>query len=398
MGTDFRYFASAAKGIESILATEVESLAARFESAEISRIEKGRAGVSFQGNLSAGYLACLWLRTASRVLLVLDQFDASSPEALYRGVQKIAFDQHLDISETFAVDFASSGSAITHTHFGALKTKDAIADQFMRKYKLRPDVDVKNPSVRFNVYVLNNRATFSIDLSGAPLHERGYRQKMSRAPLKENLAAALLFAANFKSTFDAGGTFLDPMCGSGTLVLEAARMACDVAPGIDRSRFGFLKWKQHKRRIWDEVVAQAIACSNVGLERARADQAQFPLVGFDNDPEAVEIARDTAARLGLEGIVHFELRDINEAGPLRESGNGVVLCNPPYGERLGNESDLVSLYRSLGDLYKQKFKGWRGFVFTGSPMLSKEVGLRADRKTIFYNGPIECKLLEYSLY
>lgn len=397
MGQVFRYFTSAAKGIESILATEVEALAARFENAEISRIEKGRAGVSFEGNLSAGYLACLWLRTASRVLLVLDQFDASSPEALYRGVQRIEFDQHLDINETFAVDFASSGSAITHTHFGALKTKDAIADQFMRKYKLRPDVDVKNPSVRFNVYVLNNRATFSIDLSGAPLHERGYRQKMGRAPLKENLAAALLFAANFKTTFDAGGTFLDPMCGSGTLVLEAARIACDVAPGIDRSRFGFLKWKQHKKRVWEEVVGHGLGCSNAGLERARSG-SQFPLVGFDNDPEAVEIARETAARLGLEGIVHFELSDISEAGPLKESQSGVVLCNPPYGERLGNESDLVSLYRSLGDLYKQKFKGWRGFVFTGSSILSKEVGLRADKKTIFYNGPIECKLLEYSLY
>lgn len=393
------FFATTAKGMEECLRKELTALRARYADAEITDINATRAGVSFTGNLKAGYLACLWLRTASRVLLKLAEFDASSPEQLYRGVQKIPWSSHLDVDGTLAVDFGSAQSEIQHTHFGALKTKDAIVDQFMDEFRERPGVDTKEPDVRINVYVLKDRATLSIDLSGRALHERGYREQMSAAPLKENLAAALLITAGFPETFESGGSLVDPTCGSGTLPIEAARMACDVAPGLDRRTYGFLGWKRHNAALWTELMDEAMVRADEGIARARTvRKAQFPLMGFDEDAHMIHLAADTVERLGLKGIVHFEKRELSLAVPLVRTETGVVICNPPYGERLGTEEALVSTYRRIGDLYKQKFRGWKGFVFTGSLALSKEVGLKADKKHVFYNGAIECRLLEYSLY
>ncbi len=395
----YTFFATAAKGIESCVESELAALAARFPDANIADIRPTRAGVSFSGSLYAGYAACLWLRTASRVLLRLTDFSASSPEQLYDGVAKVRWSQHMDPEQTLAVDFGSAQSRITHTHYGALKTKDAIVDQFMDAYDERPNVDTKHPDIRVNVYVFQDRATVSLDLSGSALHERGYRGKMPAAPLKENLAAALLLTSGFPEIFKEGGTMVDPMCGSGTLPVEAARMACDIAPGLERKRFGFLRWKQHNAALWKEILEHAKTCARIGLERGRGEmKKQFPFIGFDADPEAITLATETIEHLGLRGLVHFEKRDVALAVPLVSSSTGLVICNPPYGERLGEETALIETYRSIGDLYKQKFKGWKGFVFTGSLLLSKEVGLRAAKKHVFYNGAIECRLLEYSLY
>ncbi len=250
-----------------------------------------------------------------------------------------------------------------------------------------------------NVYVLNDRAVLSLDLSGSALHERGYRERMSAAPLKENLAAALLLTAGFPEAFEAGGSLVDPMCGSGTLPIEAARIACDVAPGLSRRSFGFVKWRGHDRALWTELMDEAMQRADAGILRAREDRSnRFPFSGFDSDSRVIALATETRDRLALEGLVHFERRDLTRAEALSRAKTGIVICNPPYGERLGEEERLVPVYRDLGDLYKQKFKGWRGFVFTGSTMLAKEVGLRAEKRTVFFNGPIECRLLEYNLY
>lgn len=395
----FNFFATAAKGIENCVESELKLLSARFPEAKIDGVHPTRAGVSFTGTLRAGYASCLWLRTPSRVLLRLAEFPAASPEQLYDGVARIRWSQHMNPEQTLAVDFGASQSRITHTHFGALKTKDAIVDQFMDAYDERPSVDTKHPDIRVNVYVFRDRATISLDLSGSALHERGYRGRMPAAPLKENLAAALLLTAGFPEIFRDGGTLVDPMCGSGTLPVEAARMACDIAPGLDRKRFGFLRWKKHDAALWKNVLEHAQGCARIGTEKARGERKkQFPFVGFDENADAVTLATETIEQLGLRGIVHFEKRELALAVPLVSSSTGLVICNPPYGERLGEESALKETYRSIGDLYKQKFKGWKGFVFTGSLPLSKEVGLRAEKKHIFYNGAIECRLLEYHLY
>lgn len=392
-------FATSAKGIENCLAEELSALAARYPDAHFKNIQPTRAGAAFQGSLKAGYLACLWLRTASRVLLNLKEFEAWSPESLYDGVQSVDWSAHLNASQTLAVDFGASQSGITHSHFGALKTKDAIVDQFMHKQNVRPNVDTKNPDLRINVYILRDNATLSIDLSGSALHERGYREQMSAAPLKENLAAALLLTAGLPEIFAQGGSMVDPTCGSGTLPIEAARIACDIAPGLDRKKFGFLRWKKHNKQLWTELMDEAMVRADEGIERARTTlKSQFPFLGFDEDSHMIHLAADTVERIGLKGIVHFEKRELSLAVPLVAAPSGLVICNPPYGERLGNEEELKSTYRKIGDLYKQKFKGWRGFVFTGSVVLSKEVGLAADKKHIFFNGAIECRLLEYSLY
>lgn len=385
--------------MEDCVHKELTTLAAQYPDAGLTSIRQTRAGVGFAGTLKAGYLACLWLRTASRVLLQLAEFDASSPERLYSGVQGIDWSEHLDADGTLAVDFGSAQSEIHHTHFGALKTKDAIVDQFMETMRRRPNVDTKDPDIRVNVYVLRDHATLSIDLSGSALHERGYREQMSAAPMKENLAAALLLTARFPEIFEAGGSMVDPTCGSGTLPIEAARIACDIAPGLDRKSYGFLHWKKHNKTLWTEIMDEAMMRADAGIQRARTERrSQFPFLGFDEDSHMIHLAADTIERLGLKGLVHFEKRELSLAVPLVQTATGLVICNPPYGERLGNEHELKATYRKIGDLYKQKFKGWSGFVFTGSMALSKEVGLKADKKYTFFNGPIECRLLEYALY
>lgn len=389
------FFISCGKGIEPFLEQELRELADDHRAAEFAAITPDKGGVRLQGNLAAGYVSCLYLRSASRVLLQLSTFQCAGAEDLYRAIGKVNWTEHLAVDNTIAVDFNESRSSFRNTHFGALKTKDAIVDQFMERTNRRPDVDTARPDVRINVHVHENQGTVSLDLSGSSLHERGYRQEFTRAPLKENLAAALLLAAGFPAAFRAGGSMVDPACGSGTLCIEALRMACDIAPGLERG-FGFQKWKKHDKRLWGQILDDAMTRADAGIASARQRTSQFPFLGFDTDASAIRIARDTAARLGLADLVQFQERDLSEA----KSGasSGIVICNPPYGERLGSEETLRPLYRRIGDLYKQQFRGWKGFVFTGSTALSKEVGLKASRKFILFNGPIECRLLAYELY
>ena len=250
MSTSLRLFASAPRGIEPLLADELRALGGE-------NVKETRAGVTFDGDLTLAYRVCLWSRVANRVLLPLAQFPAPTPEALYDGVRGIDWAAHLDQNGTLAVDFNAYRSAITHTHYGALKVKDAIVDQFRERTGVRPSVATNEPDVRINVYVHADVASLSIDLSGESLHRRGYRADTVTAPLKENLAAAILLRAGWPAIAREGGALVDLMCGSGTLPIEAALIASDSAPGLDRTYYGFLRWRGHDAAIWEALLAEA---------------------------------------------------------------------------------------------------------------------------------------------
>lgn len=377
-------FATAPLGIESLLAEELRALGA-------GDIKETRAGVSFSGDLALAYRVCLWSRVANRVLLPLAQFPAASPEALYAGVRTIDWSDHLGPDQTFAVEFNTSHSQITHSHFGALKVKDAIVDQFRDRSGERPSVATVEPDLRVNVYLNQDQATLSLDLSGESLHRRGYRAQTVAAPLKENLAAAILLRARWPEIAGEGGALVDVMCGSGTLPIEGAWIAADVAPGIDRTYYGFLRWRGHDPQLWESLLAEARERRRVGIEK-------IPEIrGYDRDPGAVRAALANVARAGLTGRVHIERRELADCRAEHVGRAGLVVANPPYGERLGEESELPALYQALGKSLRDCYSGWRGSVFTGNPELGKVMGLRAHKLHTLWNGAIECKLLHFDI-
>lgn len=383
---DLNLFATAPKGIENILTDELQVLGAR-------NVKPTRAGASFTGNIELAYRACLWLRTANRVLLPIEEFHAETPEELYQRVQTISWHEHLDSAGTFAVDFQSSQSKITHTQYGALKTKDAIVDQFRDHFNHRPSIDLEKPDIRINVYVLRNMATVSLDLSGQSLHKRGYRLESGRAPLKENLAAAILLRSNWPQIAKQGGGLIDPMCGSGTLPIEAALMAGDHAPGLLRDYFGFLKWKQHQPDIWEKVLIEAEKRKTIGMAKLPA------IVGYDGDNTAIRYSLANMEKAGLRAYLHFEKKDLTDCvpHPKMKYQPGLVVVNPPYGERIGVVRELEPLYRNLGHCLKMNFQGWKSSLFTGNDELGKRMGIRANKVNVLYNGAIKCKLLSFDI-
>jgi len=376
-------FAPAPKALEGLLAEELTALGG-------SDVAEKRAGVSFTGTLETAYRICLWSRIANRVLLPLTTFDAADTDALYAGVQTVAWREHLGVSDTLAVDATATRAAIDNTHFASRRVKDAVVDQFRTHTGQRPSVDPKTPDVRINLHLEGERGTVSIDLSGESLHRRGYRLRGASAPLKENLAAAVLAWSGWPEAARAGHSFLDPMCGSGTLCIEAALMATDTAPGLLREYFGFLAWRGHDRALWRRLVHEA-------RERRRAGHTRAPtIVGYDVDKGAVRVAQENVERAGLRGVIHVERRDLVALAPTAALADspGLVVTNPPYGERLGANQDLQALYSTLGARLKQGFDGWTAVVMTSDDELGKRLGLRAARRRRVYNGTIACRLLE----
>ncbi|HSA20884.1 MAG TPA: THUMP domain-containing protein [Myxococcota bacterium] len=329
------------------------------------------------------------MRTAERVLVFLREFSAATPEMLYNQVRRIDWLQYLRPHMTFAVNCVISKRGApggpNHSHFTALKIKDGIADDLRKRAGERPDVDVEAPDVRVHAYVLGKRCRLSLDATGEGLHRRGYRQATGAAPLKESLAAALLEL----SGWDGESPLVDPMCGAGTILLEAAARARGLAPGLGRERFGFMGWTDFDAALWARLVAEARA-------RARAT-APGPLLGFDRDGRAVEHAREAARALGVAGDARFEVQELAACAPPAGGRPGLLLTNPPYGVRLGAEGGLEALYRQLGDVLKQRFRGWRAGLLT-TPDMAKHVGLKPSRRIPLFNGPIECRLLLYELY
>lgn len=379
MSPDLHYFATAAKGVASVLLEELQGFGAQ-------DLREAPAGVFFRGTLELAYRACLWARTANRILLPLAQVDASDAQALYAGVRTLPWHDHVPAQATLAVDFTGTNRAISHTHFGALKVKDAIVDELRARTGQRPSIDTHRPSVRVHVHLDRDRATVSIDLSGASLHERGYRSEAGAAPLKETLAAALLLRLKWPQIAADGGGLLDPMCGSGTLLIEGALIAGDIAPGLQRDYFGFLGWSGHDASCWAALLEEAKQRAIVGRERIPA------IRGSDNDPRVLQIAQANAQRAQLATRMQFIKQDVHAADP-HGLNAGLVVVNPPYGERLGEEGALEAVYARLGQVLRERFVGWKAGIFTGNPMLGKRMGLRARRKYALYNGPLPCELL-----
>ena len=381
------FFATAPKGMENLLAGELTS----FDALDVA---VRRGGVSFRGPMETAYRACLWSRTANRILFPVGRFSAPTPEKLYDRIRKISWDHHLRANGTLAVDFFCSESRISHSQYGALKVKDAIVDQFREAYGERPSVDLKHPDLRVNVYLHRNQAVLSLDLSGESLHRRGYRREGTATPLKENLAAAILMRAGWPETFRSGGAFLDPMCGSGTLPIEAALMAADMAPGLLRDRFGFTAWRGHDRSLWERLRHEAEERRHKGLKNP------VIIAGTDKDGEAMRTARAGARHFGLETFIRFSKQDISRAGPpaRAEDQKGLIVINPPYGKRLGEAKSLEALYERLGRTLKKNFGGWRAAIFTGNPDLSRRIHLRAEKVYSLYNGPIKCALLIFKIH
>jgi putative N6-adenine-specific DNA methylase len=374
-----RYFAAAPRGVEEITARELLALGA-----EGVRTDSG--GVHFEGDTALLYRANLCLRTATRVLVPLRDFAAATPEMLYSQTRRIFWNRYLDNSRTFAVDVKAAQRLTTGlpAHFAALKIKDAIADEMRKLTGARPDVDTKDPDVRVHAYFHGNRCTISLDSSGRSLHERGYRVKDTAAPLKEALAAAIIGL----SGWDGKTPFVDPMCGSGTLVIEAALKALDIPPGLKRKQFGFMRWPGFDHTLWQDVLAH----SRTGI----LERPPQPILGFDCDPEAIAASIENARAAGVAHAVTFARQPIAEIRPA--SGKpGIVIMNPPYGKR-SISLEPAALNKSIGDTLKHHMKGWTAFIFTGNPETVKQIGLRTSKRLILFNGPLECRLLRYDLY
>jgi 23S rRNA (guanine2445-N2)-methyltransferase / 23S rRNA (guanine2069-N7)-methyltransferase len=377
-------FVSCPPGVADLTAAELRSCGA-------TDVSEFKLGVQAEGSLEVAYRACLWSRTASRVLLPLGTFPAATQEQLYEGVSSIDWQQHVNPKGTLAIDFAGASTGITHTHFGALKTKDAIVDLFRARTGERPSVQLEQPDVRIDVRLDRDRATVSLDLSGESLHRRAYRARGVAAPLKENLAAAVLLRSGWPAIAEEGGELVDPMCGSGTLLIEAALMALDIAPGSLRSHFGFIGWRGHDRALWQSLIDEARA------RREATASKRLTLRGYDADAAAVRAAIENVERARLRGFVHIERRELEQLTRESEAPSGLVVTNPPYGERIGDQERLQALYATLGARLREHFEGWKAAVLTGNPPLAKSIGINARRTHTLFNGRIECRLLRFEV-
>ena len=389
------FFATVPRGMEALLAGELRGLGAE-------HVKQARAGVSFQGTLETAYRVCLWSRLAGRVLLPLATGPAADGDELYATTDRVDWDTHLGVDGTLAVDFSGVSETIRDTRYGAVRVKDAVVDQFRARHgDRRPSVDTRAPDLRINGHLVRGRVTISLDLGGSSLHRRGYRtdKVQVEAPLKENLAAAVLLFAAWPQEAAAGGSFLDPLCGSGTLPIEAALMAADVAPGLLRAEgldgFAFLRWLGHDGAAWQRLVGEARERRLAGLGRLKAAAPGQTVRGSDHDSRAVRVAQSCVERAGLGDVVVISLSELNELHA--PAARGLLAANAPYGERLGRREDAEALTRLLGKRLRAGFGGWHAALIAGSPCQAQTVGIPVKRDMQLNNGPIECTLAFYEV-
>ena len=370
------------KGLEALLAQEASGLG-------LEEVREQPAALRGRGSLEVAYRLCLWSRLANRVLLVLARTPVSDAETLYDAVHALDWSEHLAANGSLAVEFSGRGAGIDNSHFGALKVKDAIVDQLRARFGQRPDIDKLNPQVRVHAHLERGELVLSLDLSGHSLHQRGYRLQQGAAPLKENLAAAILIRAGWPERAARGEALSDPMCGVGTFLVEAGMMAADLAPNLKREQWGFSHWLGHVPALWKKLHDEA-------RERAAAGLAKTPLWirGYEADPRLIQPARNNIERAGLAEWVKIYQGELATFAPRPDQGQtGLVVCNPPYGERLGDEASLLYLYQHLGERLRQQCAGWDAAVFTGAPELGKRMGIRSHKQYAFWNGALPCKLL-----
>ena len=383
-GPRLRFVATVPKGFADLLAAEITALGGQ-------GVREAGGGVSFEGSLATGYRALLESRVASRVLLEVARAPVTTADDMYALARGIDWRQHLDSKGTLACEFTGNHPAINNTHFGALKIKDAICDQLRDTTKLRPSIETQRPDLRVHAHAARGEVSLLIDLAGESLSRRGYRLAGGEAPLRENIAAGILLRAGWPAIAASGGEFLDPMCGSGTFVIEAAWMATHTAPGLLRDFWGFHGWRGHDAALWDELVAAAKA--------RMLQQPPVILRGGDRNRAAIATAQANARRAGVGRDLIFEHCDISELSPRNVAADappGLLCVNPPYGARITGEEEAAAAHTAIGVALRERFANWHAAVLTGEPQLGQLIGAEASRVHTVWNGAIECRLLRFA--
>ncbi len=373
-----RFFAMTSRGLGEVLEQELLEMG-------IEKVERMFGGVQFEGNWASCYRANLRSRIATRVLMPILDFPAYKPEDLYHNVQKHDFTKYIPPNGTIAVEANVRDSGVFRDQrFVAMKIKDAIVDQFRDKFDVRPDVNTDNPDLRIVARAVNNGFSLSIDTSGDPLFKRGYRVGHSEAHVKEHLAAGILRLAGYTGD----KPVVDPMCGSGTFLIEAALMALKISPGTLRKGFAFQKLAGFQRDVWEAEVDAAL--------NEELDEIPFKMYGYDLDRQALKVAQANAEEAGVDAFVEFHRQPMETLTAPVEAGLFVV--DPPFGERMGEKELLLDTYKDLAHIMKTGFKGWDCYVLSGAPELSSAMKLKAERKFPLFHGPIECRLLKYKMF
>ncbi len=371
------FFASTARGLVEPLEVELKKLG-------FSVTDKAVGGVFFESNWEGCYRANLHSRLASRILKPILDFTAYQPEELYNQILRHDFTKYIKPNQSIAIDATVKDGMMRDQRFVAMKIKDAIVDQFREKFGVRPDVDNENPALRIHVRAVKNQFNVAIDTSGDSLFKRGYRKEVGEAPLKENLAAGLISLTEW----DGNSPLVDFMCGSGTFLIEGAMMALHIAPGLNRKRFGFMNWLSYDKEVWEKLVQEAMDSEKEDLE--------FKLYGFDIDRKVLSNAKENAARAGVDHVIEFRKEAVATVEPPAEKG--LIIVNPPYGARIGDEDNLRDVYRDLSFTLKHRFKGWDAWVLSGNKELIADLKLKSTRKHFVFNGNIECRFLKYSMF
>ncbi len=371
----FKLVAKTHFGLENVLAEEIKGLGAE-------NIQILNRAVSFTGNNELMYKANLHCRTALRILKPLYKFKAKSENAIYKGIKQFDWGTLFTYKDTLAIDSAVSSKSFTNSKYIALKSKDAIVDQFREKSGIRPSVELDNPTVRINVHITEDDCTVSLDSSGSSLHKRGYRGEINAAPLNEALAAGLVLL----SGWDRNCNFIDPMCGSGTILIEAALYAYNIAPGLIRKNFGFMNWKDFDKELWDKLFKEA---------EEQITPFKHTLMGSDISSEFIGYAKGNARLAKLEGKVTLMRKAFEDMEPPK--GGGVMITNPPYGERLKQE-DIEDFYKNIGDRLKKAYSGYDAWLLSSNKEALKKLGLHPYKKIAIKNGPLDCKFQKFPMY
>lgn len=371
---NYSLFVSCPKGLEYLLEEELKALGLH-----VTRVSP--QGVYGEASIAVTYQICLWSRIANRVQLILFSGHVSNEQTIHQLCTEFPWQTVFSEDKSLAIEFHGSSEHIRNTMFGGQVVKDGIVDHFRKLNGSRPTVNKENPQILIHAYLKNEELTVSFDLTGYSLHQRGYRSQAGKAPLKENVAAALLIRAKWPTLVMQGYSLHDPFCGSGTIVIEAAMMAAHIAPGLLRHDQSLQYWAQHQPSLWDKLREQA-------LELVKP--VSVTILGTDTDSKAITMAHSNAERAGVLPLVEFKSVAVNECTPSAEKG--LLVCNPPYGERLGDTTQLVPIYKQLGVTLHAHYQGWEAAVLTSNPMLAKAIGLRANKQYTLFNGALECKL------